>query len=58
MVVLRGGLMRDQTLGTSWWSAGAGLVTPGAALDVGYRQSTTDPSARQVGATLKVFVNQ
>jgi hypothetical protein len=58
LVVLRGGFMRDETLDTSWWSAGVGFVTPGAALDVGYRQSTTDPTARQVAATLKVFVNQ
>jgi hypothetical protein len=58
LVVLRAGFMRDETLGSNWWSAGVGLVTPGAALDVGYRQSTTDPSARQVAATLKVFVNQ
>ena len=58
LVVVRGGFMRDETLGTSWWSLGTGFVTQGAALDIGYRQSTTDPSARQLAATLKVFVNQ
>ncbi|HEX9243151.1 MAG TPA: hypothetical protein VF875_11975 [Anaeromyxobacter sp.] len=58
VVVVRGGFMRDETLGTNWWSAGVGVVTQSAALDVGYRQSTTDASARQVAATLKVFVNQ
>jgi hypothetical protein len=58
LVVLRGGLMRDETLSTSWWSAGFGFVTPSAALDVGYRQSTSDATAREIAATLKVFVNQ
>jgi hypothetical protein len=58
LVVLRGGFMHDDTLSTNWWSAGFGVVTPSAALDVGYRQSTTDTSAREIAATLKVFVNQ
>ncbi len=58
LVVIRAGFMRDETLSTNWWSVGTGFVTPGAALDIGYRQSTTDTSAREIAATLKVFVNQ
>ncbi|HEY6003457.1 MAG TPA: hypothetical protein VIV57_11335 [Anaeromyxobacter sp.] len=59
LVPLRGGWSRDETLGTRWWSLGAGLVTEtGVALDVGYRQSLDDPSARTVAATLKLFLFQ
>jgi len=59
LVPVRAGWMRDETLGGSWWSAGAGLVTRGGvALDVGYRQSLDDPSARTIAATLKVFLFQ
>ena len=57
LVVLRAGFTRDETLSTNWWSVGVGLVNPSAALDVGYRQSTTDTSAREIAATLKLFVN-
>jgi hypothetical protein len=59
LVPLRAGWSRDETLGTKWWSLGAGLVTQtGIALDVGYRQSLDDPTARTVAATLKVFLFQ
>ncbi len=59
LVPLRAGWMKDETLDTRWWSIGAGLVTRnGVALDVGYRQSLDDPSARTIGATLKVFILQ
>jgi len=58
LIVIRGGFMHDDTLGTNWWSAGTGFVTASAALDIGYRQSTTDSSAREIAATLKVFINQ
>jgi hypothetical protein len=58
MVPVRAGWMKDGLLDTSWWSAGIGIVTPtGVALDFGYRQSVDDPSARMIGATLKLFVN-
>jgi hypothetical protein len=59
LVPLRAGWSRDETLGTRWWSVGAGLVTQtGVALDVGYRQSLDDSSARTVAATLKLFLFQ
>jgi hypothetical protein len=59
LVPLRAGWMKDETLDTRWWSIGAGLVTRnGVALDVGYRQSLDDPSARTIGASLKVFLLQ
>lgn len=57
LVPLRAGWARDETLDTSWWSAGAGIVTRGGvALDVGYRQSLDAPSARTIAASLKVFL--
>ena len=59
LVPVRAGWSRDETLGTKWWSAGVGLVTQaGVAIDVGYRQSLDDSSARTVAATLKVFLFQ
>jgi hypothetical protein len=59
LVPLRAGWSKDEMLGTKWWSLGAGLVTQtGVALDVGYRQSLDDPSARTVAATLKFFLFQ
>jgi hypothetical protein len=55
MAPVRAGLERDETLGTSWWSLGAGLVTPtGAALDVGYKQSFTSPNARIIAVSFKL----
>jgi hypothetical protein len=58
LVPLRAGWMKDETLDTSWWSLGAGLVTRGVALDVGYRQSLDAPTARTIAATLKLFLFQ
>ena len=59
LVPLRVGWMKDEVLDTQWWSAGVGLVTQsGVALDVGYRQSFDDPSARTIAATLKLFLMQ
>jgi hypothetical protein len=58
LVPLRAGWMKDETLDTSWWSVGAGLVTQGVALDVGYRQSLDAPTARTIAATLKLFLFQ
>jgi hypothetical protein len=58
LLVLRGGWMHDEVLGTNWWSAGGGLVAQhGIALDVGYRQSLDTPSARTFAIALKFFVN-
>jgi hypothetical protein len=57
LVPLRAGWARDETIDTSWWSAGAGFVTRGGiALDVGYRQSLDAPSARTIAASLKMFL--
>jgi hypothetical protein len=59
MVPLRGGYLIDETLDTTWWSAGIGLVTPtGVALDAGYRQSMEDPDARIMSVSFKMqFLN-
>jgi hypothetical protein len=54
---LRAGFLHDEVLGGNWWSAGAGLVSQsGVALDVGYRQSFDDKSARTLAANLKLFL--
>lgn len=59
LVPVRAGWSRDEILGGRWWSAGVGLVTQtGVALDVGYRQSLDDSTARTVAATLKLFLFQ
>ncbi len=59
LVPVRAGWMKDETLGGTWWSVGAGLVTrSGVSLDFGYRQSLQDPSARTLAAALKVFMFQ
>lgn len=55
MVPIRAGWLKDETLDTSWWSAGAGLVAPnGVAIDLGYRQSLTKPDAREVVVAFKL----
>lgn len=52
---LRGGYVIDETLDTRWWSVGAGLVSAGGGgLDVAYRQSIDDPSARVVSVAVKL----
>lgn len=56
-VPLRGGFIVDEVLDTRWWTAGIGLVSGnGVAIDLGYRQSTTDPTARELGASLRIFL--
>jgi hypothetical protein len=53
-VPLRGGWFKDELLKTSWWSFGAGLLTPtGVGIDVGYRQSIDDPNARTLSLVVK-----
>ncbi len=57
LVPLRAGWARDETIDTSWWSLGAGIVTRGGvALDVGYRQSLDATSARTIAASLKMYM--
>lgn len=58
-VPVRAGWMDDEVYGAKWWSAGVGLVTTaGVALDVGYRQMTSDASIRVIAANLKLFLFQ
>jgi len=55
MIPLRAGWLRDETLDTSWWSAGVGLVTAGGvALDLGYRQSLKESDARVIAASFRM----
>jgi hypothetical protein len=54
LMPLRAGYVWDETLDTQWWSAGAGLVTRGLAIDVGYRQSLDASSARTLAASVKL----
>lgn len=55
MVPVRAGYLMDETLDTSWWSAGAGIVTKGGvAIDVGYRQSLETPDARVIAVAFKL----
>jgi hypothetical protein len=59
LVPLRAGFLVDEVLDTRWWSVGGGLVSRnGIALDVGYRQSVDDATARQIAASLRVFLFQ
>jgi len=56
MFPIRAGFLSDETLDTSWWSAGLGLVTTsGAAVDVGYRQSLKVPDARVIAVSFKLM---
>ncbi len=57
LFAVRGGFQKDEVLDTRWWSAGVGLASQGGvALDVGYRQSLDDASARTLAASLKVYL--
>ncbi|BDG02181.1 hypothetical protein [Anaeromyxobacter oryzae] len=59
LVPVRGGFLIDEVLDTKWWSVGTGLVSrSGIALDVGYRQSVDSKSARQIAASLRIFLFQ
>ncbi len=59
MVPVRAGWMLDEVLDTSWWSVGVGFVTRGgAALDLAYRQSLDETSARTIAASVKLFLFQ
>jgi len=52
----RAGYEIDGTSKTNWWSLGVGLTSTKAALDLGFRQSTTDPRAKTFAAAVRVFV--
>jgi hypothetical protein len=55
MVPLRAGYQKDETLGTTWWSVGAGLITAsGVSIDAGYRQSLDESDARTFSLTFKM----
>lgn len=57
LFAVRAGYTKDEVLDTTWWSAGIGLAArSGVALDLGYRQSVDDASARTLAASLKVFL--
>jgi hypothetical protein len=52
---VRAGYLKDETLDTTWWSAGFGLITNnGVAIDVGYRQSVETPDARTISVAFKL----
>jgi hypothetical protein len=56
MFPVRAGYVKDETLDTAWWSAGAGLISSGGmAIDVGYRQSIDASVARTVSVAVKAF---
>jgi len=56
LVPVRAGWMLDETLDTSWWSMGVGLIAPnGVAVDVGYRQSLDATDARMISVAVKLF---
>jgi len=57
MVPVRAGYVKDETLATSWWSIGAGLVSSsGLAVEVGYRQSIDATDARTISVAIKTFM--
>jgi hypothetical protein len=52
---IRAGYQRDETLDTSWWTMGVGLITTGGvSIDLGYKQSLKSPDARVIAVALKV----
>jgi hypothetical protein len=55
-VPVRAGFQVDDTSKTKWWSLGVGWVSNRLAVDLGYRQSATDPQARTIAIALRVFV--
>jgi len=55
MFPVRAGYQVDEVLDTHWWSVGAGIVTRQVALDLGFRQSKDDASARTFAVALRGF---
>jgi hypothetical protein len=59
MLALRAGWMHDELLKTSWWSAGAGLISgDGFALDAGYKQSIDASNAREMALSFRYYPPQ
>ena len=57
LVPLRAGYVKDDTREASFWSVGAGVVTPdGYGLDLSYRQRFEDPTEYTLGVSFKLFV--
>jgi hypothetical protein len=56
VVPLRAGFLVDDVGKTKWWSAGIGIVTSQAAIDVGYRQSVDRSSARTIMVAVRGFL--
>jgi hypothetical protein len=54
MVPIRAGYIKDDILGTDWWSAGMGIIVKELALELGFRQSTQDSSAREIALSVKL----
>jgi hypothetical protein len=58
-LALRAGWTRDELLATSWWSAGAGLISgDGFSIDFGYKQSIDATSAREMALSLRYYPQQ
>jgi hypothetical protein len=58
-LALRAGWTRDELLDTSWWSAGAGLISgDGFSIDFGYKQSIEATSAREMALSLRYYPPQ
>ncbi len=55
-VPIRAGFQVDDVSKTKWWSLGAGWISTRAAIDLGFRQSTTDPQARTFEIAVRLFV--
>jgi hypothetical protein len=52
---VRAGYQRDETLKTTWWTLGAGLVSAsGAAIDFGYKQSAQNADARVISVSIRL----
>jgi hypothetical protein len=55
LIPLRAAWEKDETLSTSWWCVGAGIVSQdGVSLDLGYRQGIHDSNARVVALSLRL----
>jgi hypothetical protein len=55
-VPIRAGFQKDGISGTNWWSVGLGWVSARAAVDLGFRQSVSDPRARTLAIAVRFFV--
>jgi hypothetical protein len=55
-VPVRAGYEVDDTAKTRWWAAGIGYTSTAVAVDLGFRQSTTDARARTFALAVRFFV--